>query len=263
MSILQKIIAHKQQELAEAQAEVPWPEIVALAQAATPARDFAAALRRRDGAIALISEVKRASPSAGWIRQDADPAWVASRYVAAGADAISVLTDETFFGGHPSFLPAIAEVAAIPLLRKDFIIDEYQVYQARALGADAVLLIIAGLAVDQFAALAALTAALGMAALVEVHDGDELEIAVAGGARLIGVNHRNLATMQVDMSLGERLLPRLPSGVTAIAESGIATHADLMRMQALGFHAALVGESLMRKPDPGAALRALRTGASA
>ncbi|MBK9070250.1 MAG: indole-3-glycerol phosphate synthase TrpC [Myxococcales bacterium] len=260
MSILQRIIAHKQHELAEAQAEVPWPEIVALAEAAPPARDFCAALRRRDGAIAIIAEVKRASPSAGWIAQDADPKWVATRYAAAGADAISVLTDETFFGGHPSFLPAIAEVAAIPLLRKDFIIDEYQVYQARALGADAVLLIIAGLAADQFAALAKLIAALGMTALVEVHDGDELDVAVNGGANLIGINHRNLSTMQVDMSLGERLLRRLPKEVTAIAESGIATHADLLRMQALGFHAALVGESLMRKVDPGAALHALRTG---
>jgi len=262
MNVLAKILAAKAREVAEAQAATPWADLEAQIAAHAPVRDVEAALRRADGAMAVIAEVKRASPSAGWIARDADPAWVAARYEAEGASAISVLTDETFFGGHVAFLPRLAAITTVPLLRKDFIIDEFQVYQARALGADIVLLIVAALSPPQLAALALVIARLGMAALVEVHDAAEMDIAVASGAKFIGINHRNLATMQVDMTLGERLLPRMPRDAIAIAESGIRTHADLVHLRALGFHAALVGESLMREADPGAALRRLRTGAS-
>lgn len=263
MSVLDTIIARKRRELAEDQAILPWLDLAPLAENAPPPLDAQKALRRSDGAIAAISEIKRASPSAGWIRPDVEPEWVAERYVACGASAISVLTDEVFFGGHNSFLPRVRKVANVPLLRKDFVIDEYQIYHARSLGADFILLIVAALAPDVLSRLMATSAKLGMAALVEVHDAEEMSIAVDVGATLIGVNHRNLKTMKVDLSLGEQLIPQMPRDAIAVAESGIASHADVARMQALGFHAVLVGESLMRQPDPGVALRELLGGPQA
>lgn len=257
MNVLETILARKQRELAEDQAMLAWPDLLPLIEHAPAPLNTMAALRRADGEIAVIAEIKRKSPSAGWIRPDVEPEWVAERYVAAGASALSVLTDEPFFGGHTTFLPRVRAIARVPLLRKDFIVDEYQIGQARALGADFVLLIVAALSAKALARLLATSTELGMAALVEVHDEQELAVAIDAGASLIGVNHRNLATMQVDLTLGERLVPRMPSGSIAVAESGISVPEHVRRLAAAGFHAILVGESLMRQEDPGEALRRL------
>jgi indole-3-glycerol phosphate synthase len=203
--------------------------------------------------------VKRASPSAGPIRPHADPAAVAASYAQAGAAAISVLTDQKFFDGALAHLAAVRARVGVPVLRKDFIVDEYQVWQARAYGADAVLLIVAALADPSLAELRAAVEAMGMTALVEVHDEAEAERAIAAGARVVGINHRNLGTFAVDTTLSARLRSRLPAEVTCVAESGIRTREDVARMAAAGMDAVLVGEALMRQPSPGDALRELMT----
>jgi indole-3-glycerol phosphate synthase len=203
------------------------------------------------------AEVKRASPSAGPIRPGADPVAIAAAYEAAGAAAVSVLTDGPFFDGSLLHLAGVRARVGIPVLRKDFVVDEYQVWEARAHGADAVLLIVAALADPALADLRAAVDGLGMAALVEVHDEDEAGRAVAAGARVIGVNHRDLKTFRMDMDLYARVRPRLPAGAVGVAESGIKTPADVARLAAAGADAILVGETLMRHPSPGDALREL------
>jgi len=260
-SILTDILRHKREEVAAAAALRPRSVLEAAAGAAGPVRGLRAALERPVGApVRFIAEIKRASPSAGPIRPDADAAAIAREYAAAGAAAISVLTDRRFFDGRLEFLAEVRAAVDCPLLRKDFIVDPYQVVEARAAGADAVLLIVAALELEQLAELFAEATRLGMDALVEVHGEDEADRALAIGARLIGVNHRDLATFTIDMELTARLAPRLPPGVALVAESGIRTAADVQRLGEAGAHAVLVGETLMRAPSPGAALAALLAG---
>lgn len=205
----------------------------------------------------MLAEIKRASPSAGAIRAGADPSAIAAEYEAAGAAAISVLTDREFFDGDLSFLGGCRGTTKVPLLRKDFLVDVYQVPEARAAGADAVLLIVAALAKAQLAELLAAAEQYQLDALVEVHDAREAETALACGVQLLGVNHRDLKTFSIDMSLTGAIAPMLPPGTVLVAESGIRTAADVKLLGAVGAHAVLVGEQLMRAPSPGDALREL------
>jgi len=257
--ILREIIAHKRAELQRS--GPPLAELLAAAAQAPLARDFAAALRGDD--VRVIAEIKRASPSEGAIRaQGFDPAAIARAYQAAGAAALSVLTDERYFGGHLDHLRAARAAVGLPVLRKDFVIDERQLYEARAAGADAALLIVAVLEAGRLAELLALTQELGMAALVEAHDETEVEAAVAAGARIIGVNNRDLRSFTVDLATTERLAPIVPADRVLIAESGVHTRADVERLAEAGADAVLVGTALMRADDPGEALREL-TGVAA
>ena len=207
----------------------------------------------------VLAEIKRASPSAGPIRPGADPAAIAKSYADGGATALSVLTDRQFFDGDLTFLARAREAVAIPLLRKDFVIDAYQIAEARAAGADGVLLIVAALSPAQLGELIAAAAAFELDALVEVHDVAEAEIALAANATLVGVNHRDLRTFEIDMSLTGVIAQQVPRDVVLVAESGIKVAADVHLLGAVGAHAVLVGEQLMRAPSPGDALRALRT----
>ena len=225
---------------------------------APPVRDFAAALRRTDGRVGVIAELKRRSPSKGELAPDLDPNATAKAYEAGGASALSVLTDGPFFGGSLADLGAAAAVCALPILRKDFIVDRYQVVEARAAGADALLLIVSALDDATLGELLAETRAVGLDALVEAHDEDEVARAVRAGAEVIGVNNRDLRTFTVDRELVVRLRSRVPADRVVVAESGIRDAADVARLRAAGVDAMLVGEALMRAPDPAAALRALR-----
>jgi indole-3-glycerol phosphate synthase len=259
VSILDDILAAKRTEVAAARVERPLAALDTEAKAAGPTRGLATALARPPGApVRVLAEIKRASPSAGPIRPDADPAAIAAEYAEAGAAAISVLTDRRFFAGELEFLAACRARVTAPLLRKDFVIDAYQIIESRAAGADGVLLIAAALAPAQLAELAAAAAAYQLDALVEVHDPAEVERALAAGATLIGVNHRDLRTFQIDMSLTAVIAPLVPPGTVLVAESGIRTAADVQLLGSVGAHAVLVGEHLMRAPSPGQALRELR-----
>jgi indole-3-glycerol phosphate synthase len=262
--ILATILARKREEVRALVAARPVEELARAAAAAPPARSLAAALRRGAGQpVRVLAEVKRASPSAGAIRPGADPAAIARDYAAHGAAAVSVLTDREFFAGELAFLGRVRAAIELPLLRKDFMISEAQVIEARAAGADAILVIAAAVpdpvswAQADIAELVAAARHWGMDALVEVHDEAELERALAAGAELIGVNHRNLSTFAIDMGLTARIAPRLPAGAVLVAESGIKTRDDVVRLGDAGAHAVLVGETLMRAPSPGAALAAL------
>ena len=270
MSKLDEIFAHKRTEIAGQKAALPLAELTALAAAAPPPRDFIAALRQTRPGPALIAEIKRGSPSRGLLVADFDPLRLAAIYSDNGAAAISVLTDERFFGGSLNDLRAVAEqmrsrrAQGLPLLRKDFIFDPYQVYQARAAGADAILLIVASLAPARLAELLALAHALGMAALVETHDEAELEIALASRGRLVGINNRNLHDFTVSLETTERLARRVPAEVCLVAESGIFTAEDAARLAWVeregggrGVDAILVGEALVTAADVAAKVRAL------
>ena len=232
------------------------PELSSRAKDAPPPRGFAAALRR-PGTVRLLAEVKRRSPSAGEIRPGADPVEVARAYQAGGAAALSVLTDRRFFGGELEFLVRVREAVALPVLRKDFVIDPLQVHEARAAGADAILLIVRILSDAQLVELHGTARELGMDVLVEVHTAGEMARALAAGCTLAGVNNRDLATFTTDLGLSIRLAPGIPDEVTLVAESGIRAAADVDRLGAAGFDAILVGESLMRQPDLAAAAAAL------
>ncbi len=222
------------------------------------ARDFAAGLRRDDGMLAVIGELKRRSPSKGDLALDLDPAPTAKAYEVGGAVALSVLTDHTYFGGSVADLQAAHEATALPVLRKDFTIDEIQVYEARAIGADAVLLICAAVPDDALLAdLHALARELGMAVLVETHNAEEIERALGAGAEIVGVNSRDLATFSEDLDVAGTLASAIPAGVLAVAESAIRSPADAHRMADAGFDAVLVGEALVRADDPTALVRAL------
>jgi indole-3-glycerol phosphate synthase len=252
--ILGRILAAKRTEVAALAGCSA--ELEASSHQAAPPRDFAAAIRRAGAATPrVIAEVKRASPSAGAIRAGADATAIAREYEAAGAAAISVLTDHEFFGGSLSDLRAVHTAVALPCLRKDFVIDPLQIWEARGAGADAVLLIVSLLDVPELVELAGLASRLGMAALVEVHDEAETDEALRAGARIVGVNHRDLKTFEMDLGLFARL--KLPAGTIGVAESGIRGPEDVARLAAAGADALLVGESLMRQPSPGAALRSL------
>jgi indole-3-glycerol phosphate synthase len=254
-TVLDKILAHKVEEIAARKARASAATVIAAAREASPPRDMRAAVRRET--VALIAEIKRASPSRGVLLADFDPLALATAYAANGAAALSVLTDEHFFGGDLTHLTTARAAVSVPVLRKDFVLDPYQVYEARATGADAVLLIVAALDNARLADLHALIIELNMAALVEVHDEAELERALALGAPLIGVNNRDLRTFTVDLATTERLARLVPPDVTLVAESGIFSGADVRRMGAAGAHAVLVGEALVTAPDIAARVREL------
>jgi len=257
--ILARILATKADEVAAAKRALPAGEIEARARAMAPPRDFTGALRARiaAGRPAVIAEIKKASPSRGVLRADFDPPAIAASYERGGAACLSVLTDRRYFQGGPECLTAARAACALPVLRKDFIVDEYQVAEARALGADAILLIVAALDDARLAALEARARRLAMAVLVEVHDGAELDRALRLPTPLVGINNRNLRTFDVSLATTLDLLPRIPAGKLVVTESGILAPADVASMRARGVHAFLVGEAFMRADDPGAALAAL------
>jgi indole-3-glycerol phosphate synthase len=255
-SILDEIVASKHRELAAARYRMPLEEMEYQVAEAPPVRDFLAALSG-PGPIQLIAEVKKASPSAKVIREDFDPIAIARTYQAHGAACLSVLTDAPYFQGHLSYLARIRAAVAVPLLRKDFIIDEYQVVEARLAGADAVLLIAEILDDNALARLQARARDLGMAALVEFHDEANLPRVLDSGATLVGVNNRDLKRFVTDLDLTLRLRDRVPPGVTLVSESGIRTRRDVERLEEAGVHAILVGETLMRADDIGLAVERL------
>jgi indole-3-glycerol phosphate synthase len=257
--ILARIMTTKAEEVIAAQVERPFETIQREARAASPPRGFAAALRTRvaHGKPAVVAEIKRASPSKGLLRADFDPAAIARSYERAGATCLSVLTDRQFFQGAAEYLVQARAACALPVLRKKFIIDEYQVLESRALGADAVLLIVAALDDARLAALEACATGLGMDVLVEVHDAAELERALRLSTPLIGINNRNLRTFNVSLHTTLELLPRIPPGRLVVTESGIVAQRDVAQMRRHGVNAFLVGEAFMRAPDPGSALTAL------
>jgi indole-3-glycerol phosphate synthase len=259
MSVLERILAYKREEVAARKREKPSPRIEAeaLDEPRGPPRHFRDALTTCVDRPALIAEVKKASPSKGLIREDFDPASLARAYAHGGAACLSVLTDAPSFQGHEDYLIAAREACALPILRKDFMIDPWQVFESRAIGADAILIVMA--ATDDKLAQDIFDAAVGllMDCLVEVHNETELDRALALGAHLIGVNNRSLATFETDLAATERLAPRVPRDRLLVSESGISTRDDIARLARAGAHAFLVGESLMRQEDVAAATRAL------
>ncbi len=254
--ILNKILAVKAQEVAAALADKPLAAVRAEAEQAVMPRDFTGAIRAKiaAGRAAVIAEIKKASPSKGVLRADFHPAEIAVSYAQHGAACLSVLTDERFFQGSADYLKQARAACALPVLRKDFIVDEYQIYGARAMGADAILLIASALHVGQMKAFEALAHGLGMAVLVEVHDGGELDAALQLTTPLIGVNNRNLRTFEVSLQTTLDLLPRIPDGRIVVTESGILGAEDARLMRSNGVHTFLVGEAFMRAEDPGAEL---------
>jgi indole-3-glycerol phosphate synthase len=257
--ILKKILARKVEEIRERSARVPLAELSSRAADQPPTRAFAAALESKieNGQPAVIAEIKKASPSKGVMRLDFDPAAIARSYAAHGAACLSVLTDSDFFQGSEAFLDAARSACELPVLRKDFTIDPYQVYEARAIGADCVLLIVAALGDAALVELALLAAELDLDVLVEVHDEEELERALAIPAPLIGVNNRDLRTFETSIETTLRLAPSIPYDRLLVTESGIRTPDDVARLRAEGIEAFLVGETFMRAADPGAALAKL------
>ncbi len=252
-SILDKIVAHKREEIAAR------PQVKFDATATTPPRNFVQALTggQQANRVSLIAEVKKASPSKGLIREDFDPVQIAQAYANAGASCISVLTDEHFFKGHLDYLKAIRAAVDVPLLRKDFVLDPSQVYEARMAGADAVLLIAECLEPSQLKELHNLIVELGMTPLVELYDETNVDAVLACNPKLVGVNNRDLNTFEVDLMHSIRIKQQLPSTTTFVSESGIFTHQDVQLMQANQVDAILVGESLMRNDDVGAAVKRL------
>jgi indole-3-glycerol phosphate synthase len=257
---LEEIALHVQEDLKTRRVKMPASSLRERSPFALPTRGFAAALadnsrRRRH----IVAEVKRASPSQGTIREDFDAVKIAKSFAANGASALSVLTEERFFRGSLSYLEQIKNEVSIPLLRKDFTLDGYQLLEARSFGADAALLIVALLDRLLLKELIAEAAALSLDALVEVHTEGELECALEAGARLIGINNRDLKTFEVKLETTERLLPLVPAGVVVVCESGFQSAEQIERVEALGAHVFLIGEALMRAPDPGAKLKELLT----
>ena len=255
-NILQQILDDKRVELAAARSAVPEAELRAAADGCPPARDFAGALAAVAG-VALIAEVKKASPSAGLIRDDFEAVTIASTYAANGATCISVLTDSKYFQGSPEFLRDIRAAVDRPLLRKDFVVEAYQVAEARAWGADAALLIVAALSPAELQDLMGEAAALGLTALVEVHTAEETDVAVASGAKLIGINNRDLTIFETRLETTAKLRPLIPDDRLVVSESGIRTPADVAWLHDVPVDAMLVGEALMREADYGAKTRAL------
>lgn len=258
MTILDTIVQHKQIEIDAARRSIPERDLEARLDTIPPMRDFTGTLRKPG--MRIIAEVKKASPSAGVIRQDFDPVAIARIYESHGADCLSVLTDSHFFQGELSYLTAIHDSVQLPLLRKDFVLERYQLLEARNARADAVLLIAEILPGDRLKTLFDQATELGLHVLVELHDADQLNRVVDCGATLIGINNRDLRTFETRLDHTLDLLPRIPGRCSVVSESGIRTHADVQRLQQAGVKAILVGESLMRAKDIGAALDALRTG---
>ena len=258
MGVLDEIVAHKRSELAALQTRRSLASLVAACRGLAPARDFEAALRPPVGArVRLIAEVKRGSPSQGLFRADLDPVAQASTYAGAGAAAVSVLTDARFFHGSLDDLTRVRDAVAVPVLRKDFIVDEYQLWEARAAGADAALLIVAALDDAALRDLGAAAKGVGLATLVEVHTAEELDRALRLHPPVIGVNNRDLQTLRTSLEPSLRLLPQIPPGPVAVSESGLAGAADVEAVVAAGAHAVLVGETLLRAPDVAAKVREL------
>src|SRR5688572_4161848 len=257
--VLQAILRRKAEEVVERAQRLPLRELSARIVDLPPTRGLAAALQRKvdAGLPAVIAEIKKASPSKGVIRADLEPAAIAASYARPGAAALSALTDVDFFQGHDDYLRQARAACPLPVLRKDFTIDAYQVYEARALGADGVLLIVAALGDAALAELSHLALELGMDVLVEVHDLDELERALPIAAPLLGINNRSLRTFEVSLDTTLALQPMVPADRLLVTESGIATPDDVARMRAAGVQAFLVGETFMRAPDPGAELARL------
>ena len=257
--ILKKILARKAEEIRERSGRVSLRELSARAADAAPTRGFVAALEAKiaAGQAGVIAEVKKASPSKGVMRADFHPAEIARSYEAGGAACLSVLTDVDFFQGADAYLQQARAACSLPALRKDFTIDPYQVYEARTLGADCILLIVAALGDAALLELAALADELGMDVLVEVHDGEELERALATSARLIGINNRNLRTFETTLDTTLALRARVPADRLLVTESGIVTREDVATMRAANVHAFLVGETFMCADDPGTELRRL------
>ena len=257
--VLRRILQRKSEEILERSSRITLRQLSARIEGAPEPRPFTGALQERigRGEAGVIAEVKKASPSKGVIREDFDPAAIACSYAAGGAACLSVLTDHDFFMGHEDDLQRAREAAGIPVLRKDFVIDPYQVYEARVIGADCILLIVAALGDASLAELSALAAELGMDVLMEVHDAGELERAVDLGAGLIGINNRDLRSFETRLETTLALVDRVPPDRLLVTESGIHSAEDVARMRAHGVHAFLVGEAFMRAPDPGARLSEL------
>jgi indole-3-glycerol phosphate synthase len=257
--ILKKILAVKMREVADSVAIKPLAQIRREAEQAAPARDFSGAILSKiaAGQPAVIAEIKKASPSKGVLRADFRPAEIAASYARHNAACLSVLTDEQFFQGSAAYLRQARAACPLPVLRKDFMVDAYQIYEARALGADAILLIAAALSLAQMQEFEALARSLGLSVLVEVHDGAELDAALRLETRLIGINNRNLNTFAVSLQTTLDLAPRIPQGRVTVTESGILGPADAALMRRHGVHAFLVGEAFMRADDPGIALARL------
>ncbi len=257
--ILNKIVEVKREEIAAARKKVSLEAMRADAESRVLTRDFEGALRARvaAGGAAVIAEVKKASPSKGVLREDFIPADIAQSYADHGAACLSVLTDRQFFQGRPDYLKQARASCDLPVLRKDFMVDAYQVYESRAMGADCILLIAACLDDAQMADLEAIARSLDMAVLVEVHDGAELDRALRLKTPLVGINNRNLRTFEVSLSTTLNLLPKVPADRLLVTESGILSRADVQTMRGAGVHAFLVGEAFMRAPDPGEALASL------
>jgi indole-3-glycerol phosphate synthase len=258
MGVLDEIVAHKRSELAELKPRRPLPDLIAACRGLAPARDFEAALRpAADERVRLIAEVKRGSPSRGLFRADLDPVAQAGIYAGAGAAAVSVLTDARYFHGSLDDLVNVRAAVSVPVLRKEFIVDEYQLWEARAAGADAVLLIVAALEDAALRDLLHAAKGAGLATLVEVHTAGELDRALRLGAPVIGVNNRDLQTLTTSLEPSLRLLPQIPPGPLTVSESGLASGADVARVVAAGAHAVLVGETLLRADDVAAKVREL------
>ncbi len=257
--ILQRILAVKAEEVRAASAVKPLKALRAVVGRAPEPRDFLGSLKASvtQGRAAVIAEIKKASPSKGVLREDFDPAAIAKSYAKGGASCLSILTDREFFHGAPEYLQQGREACALPVLRKDFIVDPWQVYESRLMGADCILLIVKALGDAQMAELAGLASDLGMDTLLEVHDGTELERALALKPPFLGINNRDLTSFHTDLAVTLDLLPRIPKDCLVVTESGIATRADVARMRSQGVNGFLVGEAFMRADDPGQKLAEL------
>ena len=247
-TILDKIVARKAERLSAARELMPLERVMEAAKDSPAPRDFRSAVQRTEN-IRLIAEIKKASPSKGVLREQLNPAALARSYESAGASAISVITEEDFFLGSPEYIREVRESVTLPVLRKDFIFDPYQVYESRVLRADAVLIIAAVLEKDAISELISLTGQLGMTALVEVHDERELKLALDCGTDVIGINNRNLKTMEVDVTTAAQLAPLVPDGILTVAESGIRSREDVEMFERLGVDALLVGEAIVTQED--------------
>jgi indole-3-glycerol phosphate synthase len=258
-TVLERIIARKHEEIAQRSAALPLAELKARCAQAEPVRGFLKQLNKRveQGKPAVIAEVKKASPSAGVIREDFQPAWIAQRYHAHGASCLSVLTDHDFFQGHEDYLQQARAACPLPVIRKDFTVDPWQVWESRSLGADAILLIMAALNDEQYQQLYHLARELQLDVLVEVHNEEELQRALIIKPPLLGINNRDLHRFKTDLATSERLVPQIPANTLVVGESGIHSADDIRRLRRSGIHSFLIGEAMMRAEDPGVALSEL------